>query len=223
VRIDHVVVGVRSLDEAARKMLGDFGLGSVQGGRHVGWGTGNLIVPLGPNYVELLGVVDEQQATQSFLGRHLLSTVAEGDRLLGWCVAVDPFDEVVDRLGLTASEASRVRPDGTTLRWRSAGLEEAMADPSCPFFISWLVPEALHPGRMSASHRLEPRGLAWVEVQGDEPAVRRWLGPEGEHLPVRVRPGPPALVAAGIATASGDELVLRYAGSSGIGSQGVTE
>jgi glyoxalase-like protein len=208
-RIDHVVLGVRDLDGAARRLLADFGLGSVFGGHHVGWGTGNVIVPLGSNYVELLGVVDEKQATQSALGRHLLSTVEEGDRLIGWCVAVDPFDEAVDRLGLTASEGSRVRPDGTTLRWRSAGLPEAMADPSRPFFISWLVPPALHPGRTTVYHPAAPRGLAWVEVNGDEEAIRRRLGPGGEALPVRVLPGSPALVAAGIATASGNDIVLR--------------
>ena len=66
-RIDHVVLGVRDLDGAARRLLEDFGLASVFGGHHVGWGTGNLIVPLGLNYVELLGVVDEKQATQSVL------------------------------------------------------------------------------------------------------------------------------------------------------------
>ncbi len=203
------MLGVRDLDVAARRLLADFGLGSVVGGHHVGWGTGNRIVPLGSNYVELLGVVDEEQATQSELGRHLLSTVEEGDRLIGWCVAVDPFDEAIDRLGLTASEGSRVRPDGTTLRWRSAGLPEAMADPSRPFFISWLVPPALHPGRTTMFHPASPRGLAWVEVNGDEDAIRRRLGPGGEALPLRVLPGSPALVAAGIATASGDDIVLR--------------
>jgi glyoxalase-like protein len=208
-RIDHVVLGVRDLDGAARRLLADFGLGSVFGGHHVGWGTGNVIVPLGSNYVELLGVVDEKQATQSELGRHLLSTVEGGDRLIGWCVAVDPFDESVDRLGLTASEGSRVRPDGTTLRWRSAGLPEAMADPSRPFFISWLVGPALHPGRATVHHPAAPRGLAWVEVNGDEDAIRRRLGPGGEALPVRILPGSPALVAAGIATASGHDIVLR--------------
>jgi hypothetical protein len=208
-RIDHVVLGVRDLDGAARRLLDEFGLASVFGGHHVGWGTGNLIVPLGSNYVELLGVVDEEQATQSLLGRHLLSTVDEGDRLIGWCVAVDPFDETVDRLGLTASEGSRVRPDGTTLRWQSAGLAEAMADPSRPFFISWLVPPAMHPGRTSVYHPAAPKGLAWVEVNGDEAAIRRWLGQGGEELPVRVLPGSPALVGAGIATASGKEIVLR--------------
>ena len=208
-RIDHVVLAVKDLDDAARRLLAEFGLGAVFGGHHVGWGTGNLIVPLGSSYLELLGVVDEKDAAQSVLGRHLLSRTEDRDRLLAWCVAVDPFDEAVTRLGLTTSEGSPVRPDGTTLRWRTAGLEQAMDDPSRPFFISWMIPESLHPGRMSVYHPAAPRGLAWVEVSGDERKIRHWLGPDLDALPVRVRHGAPTLVAVGIATPSGGEIVLR--------------
>ena len=208
-RIDHVILAVRDLDDAARRLLGEFGLGAVFGGYHVGWGTGNLIVPLGASYVELLGVVDEEEAARSVLGRHVLSRTQERDRLLAWCVSVDPFDEAVNRLGLSPSEGSRVRPDGTTLRWRMAGMEQAMADPSRPFFISWLVPESLHPGRMSVYHPAAPRGVAWVEVSGDERQVRHWLGPDLDTVPVRILHGEPDLVAAGIATPSGGEIILR--------------
>jgi len=207
-RLDHIVLGVQDLEVAARRMLDQFGLDSVVGGAHVGWGTANRIVPLGSTYVELLAVADVEQASRSFLGRHVLSAVREGDRLLGWCVSVDDVDQVATRLALEPSEGSRARPDGTILRWRGAGLEEAMGDPSRPFFISWLVPESLHPGRTRVRHRVAPGDLAWVEVAGDGEALRAWLGPQGRSLPVRVGAGPPGLVAVGIASASG-ELVLR--------------
>jgi len=207
--IDHVILAVRDLDEAARRLLADFGLGSVFGGRHEGWGTGNVIVPLGSSYVELIGVVDETEAAHSDLGRRVLARVEEGDRLLGWCVRIEPLQKAADRLELAVSEGSRLRPDGTTLRWRMAGLADAMADPSRPFFISWLVPKALHPGRTTVYHPAAPRDLAWVEVSGDEATIRRWLGPDAGSLPVRIRPGSQALVAAGISTASGNEIVLR--------------
>jgi hypothetical protein len=94
------------------------------------------------------------------------------------------------------------------LRWRSAGLEQAMADPSRPFFITWLVPDGEHPGRESVRHAADPGDLAWVEVRGDRVGLDAWLGPGGRALPVRLRPGPPALLAAGIASPSGD-IVLR--------------
>jgi hypothetical protein len=163
-------------------------------------------VPLGPSYLELIGVEDEEEASRGFLGQHLITVLREGERFVGWCVRPERFDEAVARTGLEAGEGSRVRPDGATVRWRSAGPEVTMQDPSLPFFIEWLVPEELHPGRMGAEHRAEPRGISWVEVQGDEDAVRSWLG--DESVPVRVVPGSPALLAVGIATAGG-EIILR--------------
>jgi catechol 2,3-dioxygenase-like lactoylglutathione lyase family enzyme len=208
-RIDHVVLGVRNQEAAARRLRSEFGLASVAGGRHEAWGTGNLIVPLGSSYVEILGVVEPEKAAGSVLGCRLLSSIEDGDRLMGWCVAVEDIDQAAGRLGLAPAEGSRVRPDGATLRWRSVGMEEALADPSRPFFISWLVPDDLHPGRTPVAHSTAPTGLAWVEVTGTASSIRAWLGPEGRGLPVRIRTGTPSLVAAGISTASGAEIVVR--------------
>ncbi len=46
-RIDHIVWGVDDLDRAAAEVQERYGLASVPGGRHPGWGTANRIVPLG--------------------------------------------------------------------------------------------------------------------------------------------------------------------------------
>jgi hypothetical protein len=61
IQIDHVVYAVRDLDAAAERFRRAYGLGSVAGGRHAGWGTGNRIVPLGDQYVELISVVDPEE------------------------------------------------------------------------------------------------------------------------------------------------------------------
>src|SRR6266508_512483 len=144
----------------------EFGLGAVPGGRHTGWGTANWIVPLGSSYLELIGVEDKEEASRSFLGKHLIEVLEEGERLIGWCVRPDDFENTVGRLGLEASEGSRVRTDGVTVRWRSSDPAVTMLDPSRPFFIEWLVPGDLHPGKMPADHRAEPLGISWVEVRG---------------------------------------------------------
>src|SRR5919197_319789 len=135
-RIDHVVYGVQDLDAAAARMKQEFALGSVEGGRHPAWGTGNRIVPLGPDYIELLAVLDRALAEENDLGRSLLEAVAEGDRFLAWCVGTDDVDEVAARLELPVTPGTRERPDGTVVRWRSAGLDRALAEPSLPFFIT---------------------------------------------------------------------------------------
>jgi Glyoxalase-like domain len=205
VEFDHVLYAVRDFEGAARRFRDEFGLAAVPGGRHEGWGTANWIVPLGPSYIELIGVENREEASRDFLGKHIIAVLEDGERWIGWCVRPDSFDDAVARLGLEVSEGSRVRPDGTTVRWRTAEPAVTMVDPSRPFFIEWLVPEALHPGRMPADHQVEPRGISWVEVQGDESAVRDWMGGD---LPVRVQPGLPSMLAVGLATATGD-VVLR--------------
>jgi Glyoxalase-like domain len=206
VEFDHAIYAVRDFEAAADRFLNDFGLAAVPGGRHEGWGTANWIIPLGPSYIELIGVADPGEAAGSFLGRHLTAVLKEGERFVGWVLRADRFDETVARLGLVPSEGSRTRPDGTTLRWRSADAELTMADPSRPFFIEWLMPADLHPGRMEAPHRVRPQGISRVEVRGDERTVRSWVAHEG--LAVRVVPGPPALVAVRVGTAGG-EVVIR--------------
>lgn len=208
-RIDHVVVGVADLEQAAKRFEAEFGLASVPGGRHPGWGTGNRIVPLGEGYLELVGVVDQEEAERSSFGRAVLTLVGEGDRLLLWCVATDDLEAVAARLDLTVAHGSRVLPDGTEVRWRSAGLEGPVADRSLPFFIHWEVPTELHPGRMPARHRADPVGIAWVEVGGPEEPLRDWLGEALAELPVRVTGEPPGVRAVGVALASGEELVIR--------------
>src|SRR5262249_52863075 len=99
-QIDHVVYGVQDLEAAAARFRERYGLLSVPGGVHPAWGTGNRIVPLGPSYIELLGVMDQDTASQSFLGRDLQARTANGDRLVGWCVRTDDLDATAARLGL---------------------------------------------------------------------------------------------------------------------------
>jgi Glyoxalase-like domain len=205
-RIDHVIVGVSDLDAAAGRFLGELGLDSLPGGRHPGWGTGNRIVPLGQDYIELLAVVDPDEAATSEIGRLFASRIGSQDGPIGWCVATDELTDVAGRLGLPINTGSRALPDGSFLRWRAAGPERALADPSLPFFITWDIPAERHPGRDTVRHKFEPRGISWIEVGGDAARLLDWLG--SDELPVRVTPGPSAVLAVGIETAAG-EIVLR--------------
>jgi hypothetical protein len=68
VELDHVLIAVADLTAAASVMEARYGLTSMEGGRHPGWGTANRIVPLGAAYLELVAVVDRTQATESVFG-----------------------------------------------------------------------------------------------------------------------------------------------------------
>jgi Glyoxalase-like domain len=204
--VDHVICAVGDLDAAAARFWEEFGLRSVAGGVHQGWGTANRIVPLGQEYVELVTVVDREQAAASDFGRVVLDAVANGQQLLGWVVATDDLESIAGRLNLDVTRGSRTRPDGSTLSWRVAGLAAALSTGALPFFIQWDGPPALHPGAAVVEHAVSRSRIAWIELAAERGTVNAWLC---EHdLPVRITDGRQALSAVGITTADG-EVVLR--------------
>ena len=210
-RIDHVVYAVADLEAAATTMQERHGLASVVGGRHLGWGTGNRIIPLGDSYLELLSVVDHQEASLDSFGQSVARHLQAGDGPFLWVLSTDDLDGVAARLGLEVVVKSRLLPGGGEIAWRSAGLPQAAEKPWLPFFISWDVPPADHPGRMPVQHTTVPAGIAWVEVGTPDPEATAqladWLG--GEDLPVRLQ-GPPGVNGLGVAVAGG-EIAIRTA------------
>jgi len=85
------------------------------------------------------------------------------------------------------------------------GLDAPQREPWMPFFMTWDIPDELHPGRQRAGHVVKAQGLAWVEVGGDAERLRAWLG--GRDLPIRVTDAPPGLVRAAVATARGEIVI----------------
>jgi len=194
-QIDHVLYAVSDLEAGAARFEEDLGLESIPGGKHPAWGTANRIVPLGPDYLELVAVVDPQLAAESAFGRMVLEA---GERLLGWSVATDDLDAVAVRHDLPVRRGGRSRPDGVRLTWRYAGVEQAVgSDGALPFFIQWEGPGELHPG----GDHSKPAGISWVEVAVDEAQLRGWLG--GAQLPVRF-----ASEGSGMTAAAIGEIVL---------------
>lgn len=205
--IDHVVLAVRDLEASAGRLWDEHGIRFSPGGRHPQWGTANMIAPLGKDYVELLGVVDEGVGSTSVLGRTLMDLSADGDRWFSVCLADEDIDVTAARLGLTVRPGARMRPDGSEVRWRGAGIEERGEELSLPFFISWDVPAELHPGAAPAEHLVPIEGIAWAEVGGDETRLRDWLG--GADVPMRVADGDPRVHAVAIGLRDGSEIVVR--------------
>jgi len=206
-RIDHVVLAVRDLEASAGGLWETHGLRFVPGGRHPRWGTANMIAPLGKDYLELLSVVDREVGADTVLGRTLLELSSDGDRWFSVCLAGGDIDATAARLGLTVEPGARTRPDGTEVRWRGAGIEERGDDLWLPFFITWDVPAALHPGAAPAAHRLPFEGIARVEVGGEEARLRTWLG--GADAPIRVVDGVHRVQAVAIGLGDGNEMVIR--------------
>ena len=112
----------------------------------------------------------------------------------GWAVRSDDLDATARRLGLDVQAGSRAAADGRVLRWRTAGLERAAAEPTLPFFIAW---DAGTPFPGAAGTRVE---LDRLELRGQATHLAEWLGQA--DMPVSIRPGPAAV----------ERIVLRGTG-----------
>ena len=200
--LDHILIPVADLSSAVAKFEARYGLASVDGGRHAGWGTANRIVPLGQTYLELVAVVDPKEAAHSAFGRWVAA--ARTGWPLGWAVRTDHLDTVAARLGLSVGSASRLTTTGDLLRWRIAGVEQSMVEPSLPFFIEW-APETALPGTTGVVHQTVVKGIKEMIVEGDPDRFQSWLG--AHNLPVTLRPGGSRLTGIVLSTQSGDVVV----------------
>jgi hypothetical protein len=200
--VDHVVIGVRDLDAAAATLATTYGLVTVEGGRHPGWGTANRLVPLGPAYLELVTVVDEAEAAASDFGRWVLAML-DGRAAMGWAARTGYIDAWAARFGVEVAEGSRLSSDGTTLRWRIAGVSRAAADPPLPFLISWGAGTPL-PGTRPVEHAVGAVRLHALHLAGDLTGVTAVLGraPEatqpGDELPLVADRSAPDSATAGV-------------------------
>jgi len=200
VEIDHVLIAVTDLEAAAREFQTRHGLASVEGGRHPDWGTANRIVPLGSSYLEMVAVVDPGVAAGSSFGRWVGDGATDDGQLIGWAVRTTQLDDIAERLALTVRSGSRMTPSGEELRWRSGGVDEAIAEPCLPFFIEWGDGVRL-PGSVDPL----PASISRLVLEGNPGRVGAWLGDHA--LPIRLLDGPAEVAAVVLATAAG-EIIL---------------
>jgi hypothetical protein len=139
---DHLILGIRDLDEGIRQFEEQTGVRPVIGGKHPGRGTQNALVSLGPGlYIEIMAPTDGAPVAGE---SPQLAMVRGVERLtpVGWAVSVADVADARGRLaraGFTVSEpmpGSRKRPDGTTLDWTTFGVTRPQI-PGVPFFIRW--------------------------------------------------------------------------------------
>ena len=196
-RLDHVILACPAgLAAGAARLERDTGLRTVAGGQHRSLGTANRVLPLvGGAYLELAGVVDPVAAARTPFGRLLRRATAHADRPVpaAWCVAVDSLDLHAARLGLAPMPGSRVRPDGTELRWWLAGVETSLAEPYLPFLIRWDVAADAHPG--AVPYDGPAVSLVEIRLTGDARRLSDWLAGGLDLTTVVIHDGPPAVQA----------------------------
>jgi len=204
--VDHVQYASSDLARERDRWRDRFGLAAVEGGRHLAHGTENLIVPLGREYIELIGVFDAETAKRSIFGRWVMAAAERGGGWLGWCLRTDDINGVSKRLGLPCAAMERQRPDGMVLSWRLVALERAIARPSLPFFIQWDVPDPKHPARSRVEHVIAPRRVSCVQLAGDPQELKSWIA--DESVPLEIIPGDSGVAAVTITTVTGEEITV---------------
>jgi hypothetical protein len=169
--VDHLLLGVADLDAGISWFEARTGVRARIGGSHPGMGTRNALVSLGSRqYLEIIAPDPAQSAFNFNIDLRALAA----PRLVTWAVFTPDIDAAVaaarrDKLEIFGPrDGSRKRPDGSLLRWRSAGvvasLAEADVDP-VPFFIQWAA-DSRHPSTDA------PPGcrLAELAIAGPDPA-----------------------------------------------------
>ena len=180
--IDHILLPVGNLEDAARHMHERYGLQANAGGRHATGGTANYIVPLGRQYLELIAVVEPAEIRESHLGARVVQAVREGKTFVAWALRTADLDGLRDRLVGEGwelppmAEGSRRRPDGQVLSWRTQDVETSSGPTAIPFVIEWKIPDGLHPGEAPAAHEHGASSIKRVVIGARDPdSVRRRL------------------------------------------------
>jgi hypothetical protein len=156
--LDQLLVPVTDLDSAARRFVRDYGLTSLEGGRHPGVGTANRIIPLGGTYIELIAVVDAAEAAAFPRSRRVAAAAELGLPFATWAARTDDLESVREALSAKGcvlpaiQTGARMRPDGVLLKWRTQELSNSLESSVLPFLIEWQVPAGTHPGELAVAH-----------------------------------------------------------------------
>jgi hypothetical protein len=164
VLIDHLIYAAPDLTAATADVEDRYGVRAQAGGKHLGHGTHNALLALGPRtYLEI--IAPDPGQPQPCMPPPLGVDWVTSGRLVGWALACDDIDRAVAEArshGYDPGEVSdgeRVGPTGTVLRWRASF--DALADGLVPFLICWGDTE--HPARSA------PQGLILNSLQIEHP------------------------------------------------------
>ena len=204
IAFDHLVVAGPDLEELVRLVSTTTGVRSVPGGPHVGLGTTNELIGVGPtSYVELIGP-DRGQPDPNGPRPFGIDQLSE-PRLVTWALAVSDMDVAlgsVRKMGINLgqpSPMSRLRPDGVMLSWRLTIPPPEDFAGVMPFLICWdegtphpasSLPADLTVSELLLSHpQPEPIQSAIgvltgsrLEVAGGEPGLSVILGGPGGQI-----------------------------------------
>ena len=164
--VDHLVYAARDLATAVDELATRMGVRATPGGRHVGLGTHNALLALGPHmYLEIIAPDPTQPAPAQPrpFGLDTLPTA----RLVTWALKAPDIDTHVVEARRAAYDPgvvmsmSRTQPDGTRLAWRLTLTPRLQGDGIVPFLIDW--------GRTPHPAAGAPSGCVLMDLRAEHP------------------------------------------------------
>ena len=171
-RLDHISYAASrdQLVDVVQRLGSRIGAAFTDGGIHPRFGTRNFTLPLkNGHYIEVVCPLDHPAADSTPFGKAVTQRVSEGGGWMSWVVATDDISHVETRLGRSAVDGSRKKPDGTELKWKQIGILGTLQDSQLPFFIQWLTKD--HP----SSDAKPAAEIKKIEISGNEETIRNWL------------------------------------------------
>lgn len=203
--LSQVILAVPQLGEAKQRFE-DLGFTVLDGGRHPGLGTANCIIPLGRDYLELLGVVDEREASRTAYGLASLRAAADGVAVARWALRTDDIETVAMEMGVDVESRTRVTPGGERITWRVGGLQDALLSPCHPFLMQWDDP-CQFPGAIPVTHANGATGVGALHVVSPAPQeIQPWIDRSG--APVHLVTGDCGIAGLTVRLAGGGSLPL---------------
>lgn len=190
--LDHVVIAVRDLPRAAERLQQAMGLTVVPGGEHPGFGTYNAVVRFGTEYLELIAIRDPEEAGSTDRGRALMAFLSRGEGLAGFALDSDDLERDMAEARERGLElegpfpASRRRPDGRVMTWKTARVHGDPWGRRIPFLIQHDTPmqerQALAPpgGHPMGATGIPLLSVAVADLDALSDRYRRLLGEHPE-------------------------------------------
>ncbi|MGE5830522.1 MAG: VOC family protein [Micromonosporaceae bacterium] len=171
-RIDHLIYATPDLDVAVADIERRFGVRAAGGGQHIGQGTHNRLLALGPHtYLEVIAP-DPEQPEPDVARPYGVDGITDGG-LVGWALACDDIAAALSTARAAGFDPGdvidghRVTPDGILLRWRLT--RSALSAGVVPFLIAWS--DTPHPAASA------PQGLVLESLRIEHPDPSSVIGP----------------------------------------------
>jgi hypothetical protein len=141
-RVDHLVYATPDVEATCAELEQRLGVRASIGGQHLGRGTRNALIGIGPGrYLEIIGPDAAQPAPPA--PRWFGIDTVKAPRLVTWAAAASNLTRLVNvaeqrgvRLG-AIRDGRRERPDGVVLAWQTTDPNVMLAEGLVPFFIDW--------------------------------------------------------------------------------------